>query len=325
MKNKFSVFFAAILALMWLPNAAWPAEGAVQAKPAKTVRLLTVGNSFSHNATHCLGNLAASAGNLLVHHQAYIGGATMAQHWEKAQQYEKDPRDQRGLYETRRSLKQELLAEHWDFVTIQQASVRSHDLASYRPFATQLHAYIKQHAPQAEVLFHETWAYRRDDPRFAVSSPAAGEPATQEAMYQGLARAYQTIAGELGARLIPVGDAFHLADTDPVWGYKPDTKYDFANARPPALPDQSHSLHLGWQWHKQADGKSALRLDGHHANAAGEYLGACVWYEVLFSESAVDNKFVPAGLDSAYAQFLQQTAHQAVADSQARKSPARRP
>jgi hypothetical protein len=53
-------------------------------------------------------------------------------------------------------------------------------------------------------------------------------------------------------------------------------------------------------------------MDGHHANQAGEYLGACVWYESLFGESAVGTRFIPEALDPAHARFLQETAHQAV-------------
>ena len=56
-------------------------------------------------------------------------------------------------------------------------------------------------------------------------------------------------------------------------------------------------------------------MDGHHANTAGEYLGACVWYEVLFGRSAVENSFVPKGLDPTYAKFLQETAHRAVTEA----------
>ena len=51
---------------------------------------------------------------------------------------------------------------------------------------------------------------------------------------------------------------------------------------------------------------------GHHANTAGEYLGSCVFYEVLFGDSVVGNAFVPPGLDPAYAKLLQETAHRAV-------------
>jgi hypothetical protein len=289
------------------------------AKKARTVRLLTVGNSFSQNATRFLGSLTTSAGNVLIHHQAAIGGATLAQHWEKVELHEKDPQDKRGFYGTKFSLKQELLAEPWDYVTIQQASIRSHDVATYRPYARQLHDFIKKHTPRAEVLVHQTWAYRRDDPRFAVKAPTPGEPATQEEMYHLLTRSYQTIAGELGARLIPVGDAFHLADTDPRWGFRPDTMFDVKKAKPPALPDQTHTLHVGWRWTKNKEGKDALSIDGHHASDAGQYLGACVWYEVLFGETVVGNPFLPKGMDAAYARFLQETAHRAVADALARK------
>ena len=166
---------------------------------------------------------------------------------------------------------------------------------------------------------HQTWAYRRDDSRFAKPSGKPGEPATQEAMYQALSKAYATIAAELGARRIPVGDAFYLADTDPQWGYQPDVKFDMKAAQPPALPDQTHSLHAGWKWSKEKDGKTKLSMDGHHANTAGEYLGACVWYEALFQEDVTGNSFVPPGLDAAYAKFLRQTAHKAVANSQKAK------
>jgi hypothetical protein len=53
-------------------------------------------------------------------------------------------------------------------------------------------------------------------------------------------------------------------------------------------------------------------MDGHHANAAGEYLGACVWYEVLLGKSVEDNAFTPPSIDPAYAKFLRATAHEAV-------------
>lgn len=282
---------------------------------ARTVRLLTVGNSFSQNATRFLGNLATAAGHVLIHHQAAIGGATLAQHWDKVEQHEKDPQDPRGFYATKRSLKQELLAEPWDYVTIQQASIRSHDVGTYRPYARQLHDFIKKHAPRTEVLVHQTWAYRRDDPRFASKAPAPGEPATQEEMYRMLTRSYRTIARELGARTIPVGDAFYRADTDSRWGFQPEATFDPKKARPPLLPNQAHSLHTGWRWAKNKDGMEVLGIDGHHASDAGQYLGACVWYEVLFGESVVGNPLIPKGLDPAYVRFLQETAHRAVANA----------
>lgn len=291
-----------------------PAAETAPATTGKTVHLLTVGNSFSQNATRYLKDLATAGGHILVHQPIVVGGASLQLHAEKAQKHEQDAKDKDGLYANGRSLQQELGAEQWDFVTIQQASLKSHDLSTYRPYAGQLRDYIHKHAPQAQLLVHQTWAYRCDDPRFNANSPKPGEPATQEAMYQGLTNAYRTIAKELGARLIPVGDAFHRADNDPQWGYRPDTQFDAKTAQPPELPDQTHSLHVGRRWSKQNDGRTTLGMDGHHANTAGEYLGACVFYEVLFGDSVVDNRFVPPGLDPAYARFLRETAHEAVAN-----------
>jgi len=276
---------------------------------AKTVKLLTIGNSFSANATHYLGDLAKAGGHTLVHQPLVIGGASFQVHAEKAQKHEADPKDKAGLYTSGRGLKENLELQKWDYVTIQQASIKSHDFATYQPYAGWLRDYITKHAPQAKLLVHETWEYRKDDPRF--SKP--GDLKSQEEMYTGLRAAYDKIAAEFNARIIPTGDAFHLADTDPSWAYQTDTSFNPKAAKQPELPNQTHSLHVGWRWAKPKNGgKIALGMDGHHASMAGEYLGACVWYEVLFSESAVGNAFMPKGLDPTYARFLQETAHRAV-------------
>jgi hypothetical protein len=109
-----------------------------------------------------------------------------------------------------------------------------------------------------------------------------------------------------------VGDAFHLADSDPEHGFRPDPAFDSKTAIAGALPDQAKSLHVGWRW-TEKDGKRTLSMDGHHANARGEYLGACVWFEILFGESVVGNAFVPKGIDADDARRLQELAHRAAA------------
>ena len=276
---------------------------------AKTVKLLTIGNSFSANATHYLGDLAKAGGHTLIHQPLVIGGASFQVHAEKAQKHEADPKDKAGHYTSGRGLKENLELQKWDYVTIQQASIKSHDFATYQPYAGWLRDYIAKHAPQAKLLVHETWEYRKDDPRFTKP----GDLKSQEEMYSGLRAAYDKIAAEFGARIIPTGDAFHLADTDPSWAYQTDTTFNPKAAKQPELPNQTHSLHVGWRWAKPKNGgKIALGMDGHHASMAGEYLGACVWYEVLFGESAVGNTFMPKGLDPTDARFLQETAHRAV-------------
>ncbi len=284
----------------------------------KHVRLLTIGNSFSRNATNHLDDLVKAGGHQLTHRPVTVGGASMELHANKALNNEKDPQAAAGLYSNKSSLQQALQSVDWDYVTIQQASFKSHNIENYRPFASQLQNIIGRYAPGAELLVHQTWAYRVDDPRFTKPSSDEKEPATQAEMYEMLSHAYKTIASDLGVRRIPVGDAFYIADTDNAFGYRPDQSFDIKSAKHPQLPDQANSLHVGWQWRKQKGTKPewVLRMDGHHANTAGEYLGACVWYETLFNESCVGNEYYPEGLGKEYALFLQKTAHQAVAKNQ---------
>lgn len=293
----------------WILAPLLLAAVSILAGEPRTVRLLTIGNSFSANATHHLKDLATAGGHTLVHSSLVIGGASFQVHADKMK-----AQGRARLYANGKDLVANLTADSWDFVTIQQASIKSHDYATCQPHAGILRDLVTKHAPQAKLLIHQTWAYRVDDPRFAVKEPKPGEPRTQEAMCRGLTSAYDRLAAEFGAIIIPVGDAFFRADTDPQWGYRPDPKpFDPKTARRPMLPDQSRSLHVGWRWAKpRGGGEVTLGMDGHHANQAGEYLGACVWYEILFGESAVGTRFIPEGLDPAHARFLQETAHQAV-------------
>ena len=279
----------------------------------KTVRLMTIGNSFSNDATAYLDDLAAADGNVLLLKTANVGGSPLKLHWDRAELHERDPQNKEGTYGNGRGLKEILRDGPHDFVTIQQRSLSSHDVETYRPYAAKLRDYVKQHAPDAELLLHVTWAYRVDDPRFKVTKPAPGEPRTQREMYDGLSQAYRAIAAEMKVRLIPVGDAFMAADADAKWGFRLPADFDPKTAQPPLLPNQSHSLHVGYAWGKNSAGKATLNMDGHHASSAGRYLGACVWYEVLFQTSCVGNAFVPAGMDAEYARFLRETAHAAVA------------
>ena len=279
------------------------------ASEPKTVRILTIGNSFSANATKYLQDLTKAGGHTLIHNSLVIGGSSFQVHADKTKAEGKA-----RLYQNGEDLVANLTADRWDYVTIQQASIKSHDFATYQPYAGLLRDLITKHAQQAKLLIHQTWAYRVDDPRFTKPNGKSGEPKTQEEMYRGLTAAYDRLAIDFAALIIPVGDAFFRADTDSKWGFKPDMNpFDPKTAKRPELPAQTHSLHVGWHWAKSKDGKKiSLSMDGHHANLAGEYLGACVWYEVLFGESAVGLAFIPKGLPAAHARFLQETAHAAV-------------
>lgn len=313
LRSKFLLLVSGWAAL-WICQALFAEQPQpTQPDQPKHVRILTVGNSFTHNATNYLDELTQAAGHELTHKMLSIGGSPLELHAKMALAFENDPSDSSAKYSGGESFQQALQSQTWDFVTIQQASIKSHAVETYRPYAMQLADIVHRYAPQATLLVHQTWAYRKDDPRFSTSDSAsepASEPATQQAMYDGLSAAYKTITAELSARRIPVGDAFWIADQDPNFGYRAAADFDAGQAEYPQLPDQTHSLHTGFRWLEQR-GKQVLRMDGHHANLAGEYLGACVWFECLFGESPVGNGFVPDKLDPEYALYLQRVAHRA--------------
>lgn len=281
----------------------------VYAQTVKHARVLAVGNSFSDNATTYFNQIVEGSPVpcRLTLGRASIGGCDLARHLRHALLHEADPADPEGkpYMKKTKSLKEMLLAEKWDYVTLQQASPKSFNPDNYFPEGKQLYEYVKKYAPQAEVVIHQTWTYRADEPRFGTAFCPS-----QQAMYEGLCRSYKRFAEELGCRLIRSGDAMELARRDPRWGgVFPVPGFDQKTAVYPNLPDQGRSLHIGFVWRKQDD-RWTLRYDGIHANMAGNYLSGCVWFEFFFETPVLENKFVPKNMDEKDAAVLRSIAHE---------------
>lgn len=284
-----------------------------QAKRLRTVRVLTIGNSFAQNACKYVKGIAADGGVKLIVGGANLGGCTLERHARLARQFQSD-NSTRAYSQTisgrttKLSLQEYLAADAWDFVTIQQQSALSYQPDSYHPHIDELVAVIHEHAPGAKVLIHQTWAYRPDSPYYAERN------LTQAEMHARLVTAYDDVAAQFNADLIPVGAAFHAvrsaADRQII---VPDPNYDFTNPKFPNLPDQNNSLVVGWSW---ADRETSpkLRLDFKHANAGGCYLAGLVWYETLTGNDAREIDFLPAGVDPIDATLFRSTAHQVVAE-----------
>ncbi|MDA8698087.1 DUF4886 domain-containing protein [Rhodopirellula sp.] len=288
-------------------------DDAQTANPQKTVRILTIGNSFTDNATEFLDEIAQASDHKLVHKKLHIGGSALELHHKRAF-LPNDPILGSGTpYSNGETLTEALQSEDWDFITMPQLSIKSHDLATYQPYAADLADLIHRLAPQAELVFHQTWAYRSDDPRFHKPNYERGEPTNQEEMFRSLSLAYQTVAKQLYAKIIPVGHGFWLADSDSNYGYQPDSGFDAAIAKPKELPQQNHSLHVGYYW-KSHNGQEELRMDGHHASQSGKYLAACIWYACLYGEDPESIQYCPSSMDPKYASFLRRIANRAISD-----------
>lgn len=307
------LLIANLVTLVW-------ADDLIPATPINSVKLLTVGNSFAVNATTYLPDLAKAGGKELVLLNCYKGGCSLKQHAEAIAAIQENPESPQARIYTHKgaltapddkkhpfNLKEALLADKWDVVTIQQYSLVSHKPETYEPYAKQIVDTIRQYAPQAEIRVLQTWSYREDDPLFKSGA------FTPEQMYEGLKAAYAKLAATYQLRIIPVGDAFQMARQTALWSFKPDNSFDFANATEDQKPNQQGSLNAGWNWGlDQKTGTKKWLLDAHHSNRAGQYLGAAVFYEMLFRDDVRKVDFTPKGLTPEEAADLRRIAHETV-------------
>lgn len=270
------------------------------------LRLLVIGNSFSQNATHFLPAMATSGGHRLIIARAQKGGCSLEQHWNALAAALANTNDARGKIYDGKSLLQVMGGTNWDLITVQQFSWLSGDPATYLPFATNLVRELQKLQPAAKIFVHETWPYRCDATEFGLIGPNR-HAQTQREMWQAVHEANRQLAAVLHAEIIPTGDAFWQIASDPKWSFKPDPAFDTKAAHPPILPDQHASLNLGYYWQKET-----LVFDSHHANAAGEYLGALVWYASVFKESPERLKFIPENVDPEFAAHLRKVAWEVV-------------
>ncbi len=283
---------------------------------AKTIKLLAIGNSFSANALRYFKPIVEASGNQVVIGHAYIGGCDFQRHVTLADAFEKDPTDPKGRpYANGKKSLQDLLKEDtWEYVTIQQVSHKAPKPETFQPYADQLIAYIRKYAPQAEIVVHETWAYRDDHP----TGGQKGFVSTDD-MYRKVRKSYDSFTQSHGFRLIPSGDAMEAARHDPDWGkYQPDPEFDPKTAIYPNIPkNEKRSLHHSFHWSKDTKtGKYVLHADRFHANPRGEYLLGCVWFEFFYGQSVLGNTFKQKDMTDEEMTIMQRIAHRVVTEKQ---------
>lgn len=294
MKSRLPAFVLSVAVFLAAIPASFAAERA-------SLKLLTIGNSFADNALQEFKPLARAGGKELVYMRANIGGCSLERHAKHLFQAEEgDPagRAYKNIIDPttgdRRdfTLPEALQLLPWDVVTIQQVSSSSFKRETFEPFADELIYAIRKYAPTAEIVVHMTWAYRDDHAIFQK-----GDGFNPRKMHEQLRENYLWLASKNGFRILPSGEAFHLARQTPRWTHVHDDTFDYKNPAQGALPDQRTSLHTGWVWRLDKTlGKDTLRLDALHASTAGCYLAGAAWYRILFNADSVPANYVPKGL-----------------------------
>jgi hypothetical protein len=275
------------------------------------MKVLTIGNSFSGNALRYMNEIVAADGTVnMCYGRADLGGCSLEKLCNLIEQCELLPNVKPYDFayngekdSTPMTLKEILVKDKWDYVTIQQVSSLSWVKDSYEPYFTKLYNIVKELAPQAEIVVHQTWAYRKDGESlkdFGI---------TQQQMFERLEENYSEMAGKHSCRIIPSGEALQKARE--ILNYKADKSFNFKNPSPIELPDQSKSLNAGYHWKtgNTWDGKASFADDCRHANKNGCYLIGALWFEFFTGKSILGNTFVPDGVSFADVKLFQKIAH----------------
>lgn len=169
------------------------------------MKILAIGNSFSQNATELLEIL----GSDLFVRNLYIPGCSLKMHAENIVNNAKNYEYQENgtpCIDNKISIKDALLKEKWDYITIQQCSGDSGILESYYPYINDLIVYIRKYS-KAEIIFHETWTYEDDSthPCFSLYDNDRSK------MYRSLLKATNHVAKHENLKIIRSGEAIEKA------------------------------------------------------------------------------------------------------------------
>lgn len=261
-------------------------------KADDVINVLMIGNSGCYYYVEELYGIAKAAGINMKVCNLYYSGCPMEKHWtwwkqnESNYQYFVTDGNGRVKYE-KYSLRMALQCENWDMISLQEAfspnKAKDRELcfAKADPYTKDLMKYLREQFPQSEFFWHQTWSYEvgYDRDNGVIDSPEA-----QEAHHQTVRDVALHLCKEYDLIRIPVGDAWQIARKDPMIG-------DVLCHKKGAVGDFLHDGDTG----------------------GGQYLNACVWFEVLTGKSCIGNTWRPEyDLSEEKIVQLQKAAHEAV-------------
>ena len=280
------------------------------------MNLFFVSNSICYYFTDELYGLLKAAGyeNVTLG-LAYYSGCPLQKHYEwwvsDRAGYQLRILDEEGLhvYENQ-SMKQSLAYTNWDFISFDNnaRSFSSGDvmtsLANAEPYFGMLYKSLSKQFPLTRFLWHEVWANE-------IGYSLAFKMETKEQrtrVFEAKHGVAQIMADKYGVGIVPTGDAWEKVR-------------DLEIFRTPTegIPIDQYTLCTRIQ-------RGKIKDDFSHDGdiGGGQYLNACVWFEVITGTSCVGNTFRPQytfeGVDCSLSEekigILQKAAHEAVAELQ---------
>ena len=266
------------------------------------IDILMVGNSFCYYYVEELVGIAAAAGVNMRVCNVYYSGCKMSQHYnwwvagDSPYQFFSTTVETGRVQTDDVSLEWCLRQGDWDYISIQSLNINSSDpaeiLGENRLYLDTFYGLFREEFPKATMLWHQTWSY-------AVGTAGNGTvttPEKQVANHERNKAAAALICEKYDLINVPTGDA---------WALIRGEGYDKLCAR-----IGKGENHEGDYYH-----------DGDVGG--GQYLNACVWFEVITGQSVIGNTYrpvykyngteIPLNSEMTY-EKLQEAAHQAVAE-----------
>ena len=267
------------------------------------MNILLIGNSYSYYWPDELwGLLNASGVENLTICNVYYSGCTFEKHWTWHEAGESHYRlctnDANGRREQENyNLKASLAVKNWDIISFQQSNGYMYtggvvnQRASIEPYLGALYNYVYEQFPGAKYYWPQSWSHE-------IGNGVADE-AEQKTVTEGFRTVADEVCEKYGFTKVPCGDAWLLIRHDPLVTADGRT-LTYRIKGEELMDDLTHDGDVG----------------------GGQYLNACVWYEVLTGKSVVGHTWRPEytyqGEDYSLSEdmiaLLQNAAHTAVAN-----------
>lgn len=286
-------------------------------KEDNVLNILLIGNSSCVYWPDELYGMLTAAGYTDVNVcDVYYSGCSLQKHWtwwkSGERHYRFDVHNKNGLTQTPDyNLDDCLRTYNWDVISLQgnMGLFGKNDitgaLANVEPYLDELVAYIRGQFPLSRMMWHQTWATEIGY-NLAFEMKTVEQRTQMHQVQQGVAAA---VSKKYDLTVVPTGDALEKIRDLPLF-----------NTPVEGIPIAEVSPFTRVANNKLAD-------DGVHDGdmGGGQYLNACVWFEVITGRSCVGNTFRPqytyAGLDCSLSEekisVLQNAAHEAVENRKA--------
>lgn len=267
-----------------------------------TLNILMIGSSFCYYYVEELHGMLKAAGIKANVCNVYYNGCPLEKHWNWWKtgegHYDYFITNDEGRVKTAGvNLEWCLQQQNWDIISLQESTSRifkpgaATHLETSKVWRTELWAYLKEQFPMSRYFWHQPWTYQLGlaTNGYEMKSFEQQQYNTDQVMEYAIA-----VCKELDLERVNTGEAWQIV--------RKDYGYDNLCAR------------IGKGVNNSGDGYHDGDLGG------GQYLNACVWFEVITGQSCIGNTYRPlynnsAELSPTEDQILmfQAAAHKAVA------------